>query len=159
MQPLASAPMHRAAHCASSPDRLEHRETMSVSMRGFAPSASAPLNEPTYFRYFLGPGQKVPQILALGLSSRKNLCVHPSVAGRSPSRMFCSVACNGVTPPACLSRPAGRLLPSCYLVTLVASPRLYLVKLIRLFLLRLSVSSMSTMVAYTTCSCIHNPCS
>ncbi len=34
------------------------------------------------FRYFLGPGQKVPQILALGLSSRKNLCVHPSVAGK-----------------------------------------------------------------------------
>ena len=32
-------------------------------------------------RYFLGPGQQVPQVLALGLSSRKNLCIHPSVAG------------------------------------------------------------------------------
>lgn len=32
-------------------------------------------------RYFLGPGQTVPQILALGLSSRKNLCILPGVAG------------------------------------------------------------------------------
>ncbi|KAK9867834.1 hypothetical protein WJX84_011959 [Apatococcus fuscideae] len=30
-------------------------------------------------RYFQGPGQQPPPILALGLSSRKNLCVHPSV--------------------------------------------------------------------------------
>ena len=32
-------------------------------------------------KYFIGPGEKAPQILALGLSSRKNLCIHPSVAG------------------------------------------------------------------------------
>lgn len=32
-------------------------------------------------KYFVGPGEKAPQILALGLSSRKNLCIHPSVAG------------------------------------------------------------------------------
>lgn len=32
-------------------------------------------------RYFQGPGQQPPPILALGLSSRKNLCVHPSVQG------------------------------------------------------------------------------
>ena len=36
-----------------------------------------------WHRYFLGPGQTVQQIMALGLSSRKNLCVHPSVAGIS----------------------------------------------------------------------------
>ncbi|KAK9841666.1 hypothetical protein WJX74_009815 [Apatococcus lobatus] len=30
-------------------------------------------------RYFQGPGQSPPQILALGLSSRKNLCIHPRV--------------------------------------------------------------------------------
>lgn len=34
-------------------------------------------------KYFVGPGQKAPQILALGLSSRKNLCIHPSVAGQA----------------------------------------------------------------------------
>ena len=32
-------------------------------------------------KYFTGPGQAPPPILALGLSSRKNLCVHPTVAG------------------------------------------------------------------------------
>lgn len=32
-------------------------------------------------RYYLGPGQAPPPILALGLSSRKNLCIHPNVAG------------------------------------------------------------------------------
>ena len=32
-------------------------------------------------KYFTGPGLAPPPILALGLSSRKNLCVHPSVAG------------------------------------------------------------------------------
>ena len=55
-------------------------------------------------RYFLGPGQKVPQILALGLSSRKNLCVHPSVAGKLLTlvsqpcllyRTFCMYCCDG----------------------------------------------------------------
>ena len=37
-------------------------------------------------KYFLGAGQQIPQILALGLSSRKNLCIHPSVAGEPCSR-------------------------------------------------------------------------
>lgn len=32
-------------------------------------------------RYFHEPGMEPPKILALGLSSRKNLCVHPRVAG------------------------------------------------------------------------------
>lgn len=32
-------------------------------------------------KYFLGPGERAPEILALGLSSRKNLCIHPKVAG------------------------------------------------------------------------------
>lgn len=32
-------------------------------------------------KYFMGPGHAPPPILALGLSSRKNLCVHPAVAG------------------------------------------------------------------------------
>ena len=32
-------------------------------------------------KYFTGPGLAPPPILALGLSSRKNLCVHPAVAG------------------------------------------------------------------------------
>ena len=32
-------------------------------------------------KYFLGPGEQAPQILALGLSSRKNLCIHPKIAG------------------------------------------------------------------------------
>ena len=32
-------------------------------------------------KYFLGPGERAPEILALGLSSRKNLCIHPNVAG------------------------------------------------------------------------------
>ena len=32
-------------------------------------------------RYFQGPGQQPPPILALGLSSRKNLCIHPRVQG------------------------------------------------------------------------------
>ncbi|MGQ3164957.1 MAG: hypothetical protein ACT6T3_22310 [Agrobacterium sp.] len=32
-------------------------------------------------RYLGGPA--APPVMALGLSSRKNLCVHPSVAGRS----------------------------------------------------------------------------
>ncbi|KAK9840775.1 hypothetical protein WJX81_004020 [Elliptochloris bilobata] len=31
-------------------------------------------------KYYTGPGQAPPPILALGLSSRKNLCVHPTVA-------------------------------------------------------------------------------
>lgn len=47
-------------------------------------------------RYFLGPGQTVPQILALGLSSRKNLCVHPSVAGtysHIPALHLCYILC------------------------------------------------------------------
>ncbi len=35
-------------------------------------------------KYFMGPGQAPPPILALGLSSRKNLCVHPAVAGGPP---------------------------------------------------------------------------
>ena len=34
-------------------------------------------------KYFLGPGEMAPEILALGLSSRKNLCIHPKVAGRA----------------------------------------------------------------------------
>ena len=36
-------------------------------------------------KYFTGPGLAPPPILALGLSSRKNLCVHPSVAGARPA--------------------------------------------------------------------------
>lgn len=47
-------------------------------------------------RYFLGPGQKVPQILALGLSSRKNLCVHPSVAEEG-SRESVDAKCRRLT--------------------------------------------------------------
>ena len=34
-------------------------------------------------KYFLGPGELAPEILALGLSSRKNLCIHPKVAGQT----------------------------------------------------------------------------
>jgi hypothetical protein len=37
-------------------------------------------------KYFMGPGQAPPPILALGLSSRKNLCVHPAVAGGPSNR-------------------------------------------------------------------------
>ena len=33
-------------------------------------------------RYLQSPGMEGPKILALGLSSRKNLCIHPRVAGR-----------------------------------------------------------------------------
>ena len=33
-------------------------------------------------RYFHQPGLEPPKILALGLSSRKNLCVHPRVQGK-----------------------------------------------------------------------------
>lgn len=36
-------------------------------------------------KYFHQPGLEPPKILALGLSSRKNLCVHPRVQGKSPS--------------------------------------------------------------------------
>ena len=36
-------------------------------------------------RYLQGPGQEGPKILALGLSSRKNLCIHPRVAGTHPA--------------------------------------------------------------------------
>ena len=32
-------------------------------------------------KYFHDPGLEPPKILALGLSSRKNLCVHPRVQG------------------------------------------------------------------------------
>ena len=32
-------------------------------------------------KYFLGPGEMAPEIMALGLSSRKNLCIHPKAAG------------------------------------------------------------------------------
>ena len=38
-------------------------------------------------KYFTGPGLAPPPILALGLSSRKNLCVHPSVAGALASSL------------------------------------------------------------------------
>lgn len=37
-------------------------------------------------KYFLGPGEMAPEILALGLSSRKNLCIHPKVAGNYVQR-------------------------------------------------------------------------
>jgi DNA excision repair protein ERCC-2 len=33
-------------------------------------------------KYFLAAGQSPPPILALGLSSRKNLCINPDVEGR-----------------------------------------------------------------------------
>jgi len=36
-------------------------------------------------RYLQGPGMEGPKILALGLSSRKNLCIHPRVAGYHPA--------------------------------------------------------------------------
>ena len=36
-------------------------------------------------RYLHGPGMEGPKILALGLSSRKNLCIHPRVAGYHPA--------------------------------------------------------------------------
>ena len=35
-------------------------------------------------KYFHQPGLEPPKILALGLSSRKNLCVHPRVQGKPP---------------------------------------------------------------------------
>ena len=35
-------------------------------------------------KYFHQPGLEAPKILALGLSSRKNLCVHPRVQGKPP---------------------------------------------------------------------------
>ncbi len=40
-------------------------------------------------RYLQGPGQEGPKILALGLSSRKNLCIHPRVAGDHPATYSC----------------------------------------------------------------------
>ena len=43
-------------------------------------------------RYFVGPGQSTPPILALGLSSRKNLCIHPSVQGAPVSKCPWQVA-------------------------------------------------------------------
>lgn len=44
-------------------------------------------------RYFVGPGQYHPPIMALGLSSRKNLCIHPSVAG-GPQALYTRHMCN-----------------------------------------------------------------
>ena len=38
-------------------------------------------------RYFVGPGQSNPTLMALGLSSRKNLCIHPSVAGTAQTHL------------------------------------------------------------------------
>ena len=50
-------------------------------------------------RYFLGPGQQVPQVLALGLSSRKNLCIHPSVAGGDMAELSGGIfRCHKATP-------------------------------------------------------------
>lgn len=50
-------------------------------------------------KYFHEPGLEPPKILALGLSSRKNLCVHERVAGvplrpHAPEKR-CQVACAG----------------------------------------------------------------
>lgn len=47
-------------------------------------------------KYFVGPGEKAPQILALGLSSRKNLCIHPSVAEEG-SRESVDAKCRRLT--------------------------------------------------------------
>ena len=44
-------------------------------------------------KYFLGPGEMAPEILALGLSSRKNLCIHPKVAGMA----ICIHVCHSFT--------------------------------------------------------------
>lgn len=46
-------------------------------------------------RYF--SGQPLKRILALGLSSRKNLCIHPTVAGA----LHRSLACFVVAPAVC----------------------------------------------------------
>jgi DNA excision repair protein ERCC-2 len=40
-------------------------------------------------KYFHEPGLEPPKILALGLSSRKNLCVHPRVQGA----LGCTACC------------------------------------------------------------------
>ena len=58
----------------------------------------------SWHRYFLGPGQTVPQILALGLSSRKNLCVHPSVAGAFPAATPLSTSASAHCCVLCLLR-------------------------------------------------------
>ncbi|KAK9916757.1 hypothetical protein WJX75_006598 [Coccomyxa subellipsoidea] len=47
-------------------------------------------------RYFHEPGMEPPKILALGLSSRKNLCVHPRVAEEG-SRESCDSQCRKLT--------------------------------------------------------------
>ncbi|CAK0735965.1 hypothetical protein CVIRNUC_000669 [Coccomyxa viridis] len=47
-------------------------------------------------RYLHGPGMEGPKILALGLSSRKNLCIHPRVAEEG-SRESCDSQCRKLT--------------------------------------------------------------
>ena len=44
-----------------------------------------------YRAKYLGSDPRANQILALGLASRKNLCVHPKVAGACPR--VCACAC------------------------------------------------------------------
>lgn len=66
----------------------------------------AELQELCHYRakYFLGAGQQLPQILALGLSSRKNLCIHPSVAG--VTLLGCGCVMHQASCHACSGSPA-----------------------------------------------------
>ena len=48
----------------------------------------AELQELIHYRAGFFPGGADPKLLALGLSSRKNLCIHPKVGGAPPAAQF-----------------------------------------------------------------------